>query len=615
MTYAWDAIKTHIARIIGEAAGFDVMPGDLAPPPTPDLGDLAYPCFGISKVSRKSPADVAKSLAKKIKTGTDGIASVSAAGPYLNVTLEGAELVGRVIKDVECMKASYGKTDSGKGKQLMLEYAQPNTHKEIHVGHLRNLVLGASLARIIQANGWDVVTSSYHGDIGAHVAKCLWLFVRRGSSDVKRPVPKRKKGETSATPLSDEAWADHLILDLTTDAVEAMLKAVPKSERNGKHLGELYAEATKLLEENPDWKTQVSDVQRRLEGKDTAWTKLWRETRRWSLQEMEAIFEDIGVAIDRQYLESEMVEAGLKVVGELLKTGIAKESEGAIIVDLTDEGLDIFLIRKSDGTTLYATKDLALAKVKFKDYPKLARNLIVVDNRQSLYFRQLFATLRRMGFDKPMEHIGYEFVTLKGGSMSSRSGNVVTWPSFREEILAFATAETSQRHLDWNQGRVTHTAWCLLMGGMKFGMLKQDGDKAIVFDMEKALSFDGATGPYIQYATTRLGSILMKANWEAGRGMKVGDLDALEHPAEKRLALAIATFPRAAKRAADELRPSVLAQWCLDMATRSNEFYRDVPVIDAPLGVKQARLRLVASARTALILGLTLLGIPIPEEM
>jgi arginyl-tRNA synthetase len=159
------------------------------------------------------------------------------------------------------------------------------------------------------------------------------------------------------------------------------------------------------------------------------------------------------------------------------------------------------------------------------------------------------------------------------------------------------------------------TAWCLMMGGVKYGMLKQDSDKPITFDLETSLAFDGATGPYIQYAATRLGSILKKAGWNAAKGMKVGDLAALEHESEKRLAIAIAEFPRAAERAADELRPSILAQWCLDAATAANAFYRDVPVIDAPLGVKQARLRLTAAAQSVLILSLDLLGIRIPEEM
>lgn len=615
MKYSWDAIRSNIARIIGEAAGFDVTSDDLIAPPAPDFGDIAYGCFAAAKSAKKNPADFAKTLAGKIKSGANGIASATAAGPYLNITLDAADVTGRVVQDVENLKAAYGKTDSGKKKQLMLEYAQPNTHKEIHVGHLRNFALGASLARILQANGWDVVTASYHGDIGAHVAKCLWQLVREHASAV--PQSKTKK----AAAMDPDAWKRRVLSHFDEAMAKRVLASIPKEVRTGQYLGSVYAAAVKALDETPDLKDQVSSVQRALETKSPGWLKLWQETRRWSVAEMGRIFDELGVALDRLYFESEVQEEGQRIVDELVEKGIAKESEGAVVVDLDRDpstlgtGLGVFLIRKSDGTTLYATKDLALAKLKFKEYPKLERSLMVVDNRQSLYFRQLFATLRLMGFDKPMEHIGYEFVTLKGGSMSSRSGNVVTWQTFRDEVLKYATVETQKRHPDWNEGRVTLTAWRLMMGGVKFGMLKQDSDKLIAFDLEKALAFEGATGPYIQYAATRLGSILKKAAWKPEKGMKAGDLAALEHPSEKRLAIAIAEFPRAVERAADELRPSVVAQWCLDAAARANAFYRDVPVLEAPLGVKQARLRLAAAAQSVLLLGLNFLGIPVPDEM
>ncbi|MFH1078354.1 MAG: arginine--tRNA ligase [Patescibacteria group bacterium] len=619
MTYAWDAIKSHIARTIGEAAGLDVKPGDLVAPPTPDLGDLAYGCFGISKVVKKSPADVAKDLATKIKADTDGIAAVSAAGPYLNITLVGAELAGRVVKDVENLKAAYGKSDDGKGKQLMLEYANQNTHKEVHVGHARPFLLGASVARLLQFAGWQVVTAGYHGDVGAHVAKCLWQLVRTEAAKI--PRPKARKDSTNWAKASEDAWAGHVLATFEESMAKAVVDAVPKADRSGRFLGSVYTESTKALEAREEAKEEVSAVLKKLEAGDAAWMKLWKETRRWSIAEFSAIYEDLGMDIDKTYFESDMVKEGQAMVASLVKKGIAKESQGAVIVDLGDPstnlgtGLGVLVIRRSDGTSLYSTKDLALAFRKVKEYPKLGRSIIMIDNRQSLYFKQLFRTLQLMGMTQALEMLGFEFVTLKSGAMSSREGNVVTLQSFREEVLAYAKQETRNRHAEWPNGKVEHVAWCLAMGGIKFGMLKQDSDKIIVFDLEKALSFDGATGPYIQYATTRLGSILKTAGWEAGKGTKAGDLEALEHPAEKRLALAIAEFPRAAKRAAEELRPGVMAQWCLDMATRSNEFYRDVPVIDAPLGVKQARLRLVASARSVLMLGLTLLGIPIPEEM
>lgn len=587
MATSWDAILHNAARALGDAAGVAVSEDDLTAPPDPKLGDISFGCFKLAKIKGKNPAEVAKELVGKLGTGDHSIESASAAGPYVNLTLRGGDLVNRIVKDVETQKEDFGRAEARK-ERLMIEYAQPNTHKEIHVGHLRNLVLGAALVRLLKNDGWDAVVSSYHGDVGAHVAKCLWFLARERA-------PKQKKKRV--------------------DWVEALLDGIPKEERTGKYLGSLYAQATKALDENPSFKDEISDVQRKLEGGDPDWKRLWQETRRWSIDEMDAIFQDLGLTFDRRYYESEVVDEGQKIVDELLKEQVATESQGAVIVDLEDKKLGVFLIRKSDGTSLYATKDLALAKLKLKEYPGVARSLIVVDSRQSLYFKQLFATLAMMGFTESFEFVGYEFVTLKSGAMSSREGNVVTWQDFRDEVLAFATGETQKRHADWNEGRVTHTAWCLMMGGIRFGMLRQDSDKIFTFDVEQALSFDGATGPYVQYAATRLGSILRKADWTPEKGLRAGDPSVLGEPAEKRLALCTAHFPHVAARAARELRPAILAQWCLDMATRTNEFYRDVNVLDADDGLRRARLRLVASARAVLIRSLNLLGVPVPEEM
>lgn len=616
--YSWDAVLRTVARLLSDAANVDVDVTELAAPPNAELGDLAFGCFKLAKQRGTSPAEIAKEIAASFTRvsgpGDETVASAEAAGPYVNIRLQAGAFVSRVVKDVET-RADYGAVDQGRGKQVMLEYAQPNTHKEIHVGHFRNLILGSSLVSLLRLANWQVIPASYHGDVGAHVAKCLWLFVRKGASSVKQKAPKRKKTDPPFVPLSDEAWAAYMLEHLTEDAVSAMLKAVPKDQRTGKFLGNLYAESTKVLEENPDWKTEVSVVQRALEAGEKAWSVLWQETRRWSLTEMDRLFQDLGMKIERQYLESEVVDQGQKIVDELLAKGVARESQGAIIVDLEEQKLGVFLIRKSDGTSLYATKDLALAGLKFKEFPHLDRSLILVDNRQSLYFKQLFATLRLMGMTVPTEFVGYEFVTLKTGAMSSREGNIVTLQDFRDEVFAYAQEETKKRHSDWTDGRVQHTAWCLLMGGIKFGMLRQDSDKVYVFDTAQALAFDGATGPYVQYAATRLASILRKANWKPRVDADGAELLQLTQPSEKRLAMIIAAFPSAVARSADELKPAVIAQWCLDAATRINEFYHDVNVLDSAPELKQGRLRLVASARTVLVRGLELLGIPVPEEM
>lgn len=614
--YSWDAILSHVARRIGEESGSRVEPSELIPPPKPDLGDIAFGCFRIAKAQGKGPAEIAELLAEKLSQADHTIESASAAGPYVNVVLKSGDLINRIVQDVEHAGEEYGATDDGKGKQVMLEYAQPNTHKEVHVGHLRNLVLGASIAKLLKRNGWKVVTASYHGDVGAHVSKCLWFLVRHTATFVQQPKPKKvKKGEKPPEPLSADTWTEHVLHNLDEAMANEILSVIPRDNRTGNWLGKLYAEASKLLKENPDWKTEVSLVQQALESHAKGWEVLWHETRRWSLLEMAEIFQDLGVAIDRQYFESEVVEEGQRIVDNLLKKKIARMSEGAVIIDLQEEKLGVFLVRKSDGTSLYATKDIPLAFLKLKEYPSLQRALILVDNRQSLYFKQLFETLKQMGMKTPMEFIGYEFVTLKSGAMSSREGNVVTWQSLRDEIVGYAKRETLKRHAEWSEGQLQHTSWALAMGGVKYGMLKQDSDKIYMFELERALSFDGDTGPYVQYAATRLGAILKKAGWNPDTGIDAGDLNLLMEPMEKRLVLQMAIFPETCRRAAAELRPAIVAHWCSEMAQRMSDFYRDVNVIESDIGMKQARLRLIAATRSVLANGLDLLGIPLPDEM
>ncbi len=569
---AWEKILDEIADAVAKAADFEVVRDDVVTPPKEELGDLAFPCFKLSQEWKKAPGEIAVALAGKLKMmGCEWIKDVSADGPYVNISLHAGRLAEAVLDDVESQGADFGKSDIGKGRSLMLEYAQPNTHKEIHIGHLRNLVLGVALQRLLEASGWKVVASSYHGDVGAHVAKCLWLLQEEGGLDV-----------------------------------------IPESYRTGKTLGDLYARASALLEEKPEMKSAVSAVQQKLESGDPELTALWEETVSWSLQEMDQIFHELDVEIERRYLESEVVHDGQSIVDELLEKNVAKESEGAVIVDLEEKELGVLVIRKSDGTSLYATKDLALAKLKFNEYPDLARSLHVVDTRQGFYFSQLFEVFRQMGFKAPMEFIGYDFVTLKSGAMSSRKGNIVRYQDFRDDMLEHVRKETVARHPDWEAGRLEDTARAILLAGVKFGMLKQARDKVYTFDPHTALSFDGETGPYVQYAATRLASILRKAEWD---GSLSGDARLLDQDAEKRLVMTIAAFPDAVRTAGEDLEPARLAQWCVSMAQHVSAFYRDVKVLDARPDERKARLRLVAAAERALLSGLYLLGIPAPKEM
>ncbi|MDF1497308.1 MAG: arginine--tRNA ligase [Patescibacteria group bacterium] len=622
--YTLDALRSNIARLVSEITEVAIEPAEIVFPPNKEMGDFAYGCFRLAKERKANPAELAKVIASKIKSGDHGVESASAEGPYVNFKLNGPLLVHRVLHEVLENKEKYGSSRLGLGKEVMLEYANLNSHKEFHVGHLRNILYGLSVYRLLDFSGYKTIPVSYINDMGVNVSKCIWLLVRQGSAEIAQIPPKLKKGEKEKpfVPMPADIWSSYVITNMTMDWAKAIIDNVPAKDRTGKYLGNIYAESTKLLDENEDFKKEVSLIQANLEKNNNAWKFLWQETRRWSLQELYHYLQDFGVVLKRQYLESEFTDVSKKVVEKLISDGIAIESDGAIIVDLDaypdpdiqKQKLGVFMLRKSDGNMLYATKDIPLAEKKLEEYPKMDESLLVVDTRQAHYFKQLFAVLKIMGYNIPLKHLGYEFVTLPEGAMSSRKGTVITLQDFIARAIELAEAQVTLRHKDWNQGKVDHTSWCIAMGGIIFTMLKQDPEKAITFEMDKALAFEGDTGPYVQYSITRLNSILEKAKVEDINSLK-GDASFCKEPAEKNLALVIARLPEAYSRAALEYKPSILAHWCLDTASAINAFYRDIPVLDAAPELRDARLRLAAAAKIALQNGLHGLAIPIPDAM
>lgn len=536
--------------------------------PDPKWGDIAFPCFGLAKGMAKPPAEIAAELAPKIEP-KGLISKVEARGPYINFFVD-ADAVGQeTLEEILKLKSGYGAWTTGKGKKVMVEYAQPNTHKAVHVGHVRNFLVGKSTVALLRAIGYQVVTASYHGDVGTHVATTLWGLL------------KFHKDEE------------------------------PSKTGRGEWLGKIYTEATSYIEKHPKAKTEVQELNQKLMAGDPKLQKLWQKTRKWSIEEFKNIFRELGMKFDKMYYEGDMDAPGKKIVAELLTKGIARESQGAIVVPLEEYGLETFLILKSDGTTLYSTRDLTLAALKLKEW-KIDRSLLVVDVRQSLHFKQLAKTLELMGFKKPLIHIPYEFVTLPGGTISSRKGELVTYEEFLETIETTSYNETKKRHKDWSEKKLLETAHRIAFAGMHFGMLAQDLDRPITFDIKKAISFDGFTGPYIQYTGARIAGILRKAPRSSGKDKT--KFSASE-PSEQKLVLLLAGFPNIVLRAANDLRPAPLATYLFDLAKAFSEFYETVPVLKAPKEKQKPRLDLIQAVRIVLENGAGLLGFEIPEEM
>lgn len=585
--YAWNTWTTELARGISEILGTTVEASDIIRPQDSEMGDLSYPCFRAAKTVGKNPAELAHAVAHTLHGALPWVAEVLAVGPYVNIRLQVSTAVDHVVKDIETHGNSYGTIPASTDAPVVFEYANPNTHKEIHIGHLRNFILGAAVVRVMKAAGRSVVPVSYVNDVGSNVAKCLWKLVQAQGRDAR---------------------------SLQEQGVVSVLQTVLPEQRTGKYLAQLYVEATVAADENEHVKEEVSFIQAQLEAHVPAWELLWKETRQWCVDELFEIFRELGIEVEKQYFESSYLDESVRLVDELLAKGIAKESQGAVIVDMEQQKLGVLVIRKTDGNLLYAAKDLPLADQKLRDYPNAGALQIMIDVRQVPYMRQLAEVMKRRGSTVPFLSMGYELVRLPEGAMSSRKGNIVTYQALREVVLDYAKQGVTERHADWSEEKIQDTARRLAFAGMIFSTLRQDNDKALTFDMQEALSFDGATGPYCQYAVIRLSSILRKA---AAKGLMPREdaPNAYIHASEKVLALSLAAYPSVVALAGRDQRPSVVAHWCVETAQHINAFYRDVPVMDATPEEAASRLRLARAAKQVLSQGLALLGISVPEEM
>lgn len=528
---------------------------------------VAFKIAGTQKKDFKTALrEVSENLASHLEFGAE-ISRIEPVNGYINIYVNTNVYARNLIKSIR--KGNYGK-GTKKEDKIMVEYSQPNTHKAFHIGHLRNTCLGASLIDILRYAGYPVVSANLINDTGSHVAKWLWCY------------RTFHKGEDP--PEKKSTW-----------------------------LEEIYVEATRKLEENPEYEKEVKTVLQKLEQKDKEIRALWEKTKEWSMEEFQRIYDELDVDFDVYFYDSDLYEEGKEIVNQLLEAGIAERSEGAIIVDLdthvgTSDVYKTYVALRSDGTALYQTKDFALAKRKFEDYG-IDRSLYVVGSEQKLHFMQVFKTLELAGFEqaKKCYHLSYELVMLKGGKMSSRLGNIVFYDDLYQDVFQEALKEVEEREIV--QKNKEETARIITLGALKFSMLRKDNNKTILFDPKEAVSFEGQTGAYIQYAHARASRILDKES--PPEEVEFHNLT----KEEKNLLELLATFPDAIEQAAESYKPNILANYVFDTAKAFNEFYHTCPVLQAEDKTKRARLALVLATKIVLNKGLELLGIESPERM
>ncbi len=533
---------------------------------------MAYPCFAAAKSLKKNPAEFAIELAAKIGP-SDLIAGAKAVGPYVNFSFKNDAFADAVIKNVTKMTSAYGASKQGEGKSVVIEGAQPNTHKEFHIGHIRNVAYPLAIYNVLKASGYKTTFASYIGDIGAHVAKALWGYKKFAAPDIK------------------------------------------KSKTRAKDLSQIYIKATAESEDNEDIKKEIAEVQQKLEARDPEWTALWKETRQWSLDYFADIFAELGLKPDVTYYESEVEGPGKEIVQKMLTDGKAEKSDGAVIINLEDEDLSVCLLLKSDGSSLYSTKDLALAFKKEEDYAA-DRYIIVVDVRQSFYFQQIFATLKHLGFQKQISHLSYDFVKLPEGTMSSRKGTFIAYTDLRDKMREELEAQTKSRREDWSDKKIKETAEALQRAALTFTMLRQDPESIITIDIKESISFEGFTGPYILYTAARIESI--KNKYE-GKFSKIKLTPSkLTNDLERQLVRKIASYPDLIARVSQNFKVSEIATWTFELAKLFNEYYHEVRILggeDQDQDQIQSRLLLAEAVRQNIENAMAMLAIPVLKEM
>lgn len=560
-----DAIRDALAAATG-------LPADeikIESPRDPELGDFAFPCFPLAQRLKQAPPKIAAELAPQLA----GLPSITAeaTGPYLNFRVERGALARSILTGIAAAGVRYGNSDEGAGKTIVLDLSSPNIAKPMHVGHLRSTILGAAIQRIHDALGYRTVGINHIGDWGSQFGKLVAAIQR---------------------------WGDDV--DLEGDPIQALLALYVRfheEEQGDPSLTEAGRAAFRELESGED-----GDVRR-----------IWRQLTELSLREFQRVYDRLGVTFDHVRGEA-FYEPFLDATVERIRAaGVTEESEGALIVDLSgiEKNMAPCLLRKTDGTTLYATRDLAALFHRWDEFA-FDRALYVVGSDQRLHFRQLKAVLRRMELDweQRVEHVDFGMLRLPEGKLSTRQGNVV----LLDDLLDTAAARARDVILEKNPELpdLDAVAETVGVGAVVFHDLKKDRVKDVVFEWEDVLSFEGETGPYVQYTHARLASILRKAE-AAGEGGGEPDYARLEEAGP--ILLALGRFPAVLRSAAAHAEPSELSQYLLELCRGVNSWYASRRVLEQEAQLTAARLSLARGAKIVIGNGLRLLGVGAPEEM
>ena len=567
-------------------------------------GSLTLVVFPFLKISKKKPEDTAAEIGEWMKQNCKAVADYNVVKGFLNIVIDTAAWIG-MLNDINADE-HYGEKQATEDSPLvMIEYSSPNTNKPLHLGHVRNNLLGWSLAQIMAANGNKVVKTNIVNDRGIHICKSMLAWQKWGNG---------------VTPETSGMKGDHLIGDFYVafdkhyreEVKELKAKFVAEgmdeeaAEKKAKDEAPLIKEAHEMLVK---WEQGDKDVR-----------DLWQKMNSWVYAGFDETYKNLGVGFDKIYYESDTYLKGKAKVEEGLEKGLFERHEdNSVWADLTNEGLDQKLLLRSDGTSVYMTQDIGTAEMRFKDYP-IDKMIYVVGNEQNYHFQVLSILLDRLGFKwgKELVHFSYGMVELPNGKMKSREGTVVDADDLIETMVADAkkTSEELGKFNDMTEEERNEIARIVGMGALKYFILKVDARKNMLFNPEESIDFNGNTGPFIQYTYARIRSILRKA---AGQGVTIPDALADNMPLcqkETELIQKMDEFGAAVRQAGKDYSPSGIANYCYELTKDFNQFYHDYSILNADTEEEKV-VRLVIAKNVAKTIknGMTLLGIEVPERM
>lgn len=554
--------RQHITEALAELTEMPAEEIDalLETPPARELGDVAFPCFALAKSMRKAPHAIAQELSERLAHPM--IARSEPKGPYLNIFYRPEALAEHVLN-------ASPKPSAGDARHMLLEFPSPNTNKPLHLGHLRNMLLGETLARVAEASGERVTRTNLYNDRGVHICKSMLAYTRWGEG---------------STPVGMGLKSDHFV-------------------------GHWYVEFAKRAKDDESLEEEAQEMLRRWEAGDPEVRALWETMNEWAYRGYLETFERLGLGWDKHYYESDIYTEGKGLVEKGLKDEVFERDEkGNVRAPLGGLGEPVVL--RADGTAVYMTQDLHLAQARQDEWSPDAQ-VYVVGEEQTHRFKQLFAILQAIGMERAegLYHLSYGLISLPEGRMKSREGTVVDVDDLLDEMETLAAEAVRERHPDISDEAVLERARVIGHGALRYFILKYDPKTSFVYNPKESLSFEGETGPYVQYAAARISSILSEG--EAGKE----DASALIAPEEQTLLAALAKTSETITEAAQSYKPHLVARHAMAVAQAFTAFYHACRVLDAPEPQRSARLALLRKTREHLEYLLLLLGIETLEEM